>query len=123
MSALRDSFCEQLTKRIPEAVWNGSYGKERVANNINISLPGYDTEYVAIVLDAAGFAVSTKSACGTSKTAVSDVIYAISKDESRARSPLRITLHEKVTEKQLKRLVDTIRVHLDKMRPFKEEKL
>ena len=123
VSVLRDTFCEQLTERVPEAIWNGAYQKERVANNINFSLPGYDTEYAAIVLDAAGFAVSTKSACGTSQTSVSDVVYAISKDESRARSPLRITLHEEVTEQQLRRLVDILSDHLDKMRPFKEDGL
>ena len=123
VSVLRDTFYGQLTERVPEAIWNGAYQKERVANNINFSLPGYDTEYAAIVLDAAGFAVSTKSACGTSQTSVSDVVYAISKDESRSRSPLRITLHEEVTEQQLRRLVDILSDHLDKMRPFKEDSL
>lgn len=115
---LRDSLQSMLLERIPEMLWNGTVGNKRVANNINISLPGFDTEYVAVVLDAAGFAVSTKSACSTADSSASDVVYAISNDVNRARSTLRITLHEGVTVKQLDELVHNLVQHLENMRPF-----
>lgn len=115
---LRDSLQSMLLECIPEMLWNGAVGDKRVANNINISLPGFDTEYVAVVLDAAGFAVSTKSACSTADSSASDVVYAISNNVSRARSTLRITLHEGVTVKQLDELVNNLVRHLENMRPF-----
>ena len=70
---------------------NGSE-THRVANNINISLPGYDTEYLAIYLDNKGFAVSTKSACSSQDSAASSVVFAVTGDSERACSTLRITL-------------------------------
>ncbi len=115
---LRDTLQAKIATQLPEAIWNGAVGKDRVANNINISLPGYDTEYAAIVLDQAGFAVSTKSACSTADSAASAVISAISQDAARARSTLRITLHPEVAQSQLARLVDALVAHVAQMRPF-----
>ncbi|MEK7169963.1 MAG: cysteine desulfurase family protein [Patescibacteria group bacterium] len=46
------------------AVINGSREEgERLPNNVNISLPGIDTEFLTLKLDAEGIAVSTKSSC------------------------------------------------------------
>ena len=115
---LQEVLRSDIATRIPQALWNGACDEKRVVNNVNISLPGYDTEYAAVVLDQAGFAVSTKSACSTADSAASDVVYAISKDRARARSTLRITLHEKVTQSDLTRLIDVLVRHVSAMQPY-----
>ncbi len=88
--SLRDYLIEGLEARIPKAVLNGSRSK-RVANNVNMSFPGMDGEYLAALLNAAGFAVATKSAC-LNRERVSYVIEALGADEARSSSAIRITL-------------------------------
>ncbi len=113
--AVRDAGIKMLQENIPDCYLNGPVGERRVANNINISLPGLDTEYTAIVLDYAGFAVSTKSACSSSDSAASGVVAALTTPE-RARSTLRITLGPETTESDLQRLTNVLAAHCEKMR-------
>ncbi len=90
--ALRDAGIDQLQALVPGAVLNGPVGEERVANNINISIPGLDTEYAVVALDVAGIAASTKSACAGIGGGESVVVRAITGDAARARSTIRLTL-------------------------------
>lgn len=64
IAALRDLMLQELTHAIPGVVVNGSI-ERRVANNVNISIPGIDTEFAVIALDRAGINASTRSACGS----------------------------------------------------------
>ncbi len=89
---LRDTGIQELLEALPGAVLNGPVGEERVANNINISIPGLDTEYAVVALDVAGVAASTKSACAGVGGGESVVVKAITGDADRARSTLRFTL-------------------------------
>lgn len=92
VTALRDQGIVDLCAALPGAVLNGPRGEQRVANNINISIPGLDTEYAVVALDVAGIAASTKSACAGAGGGESAVVQAITGDAARARSTLRLTL-------------------------------
>jgi cysteine desulfurase len=105
---------------------NGPVGDERLANNINISIPGLDTEFAAVVLDSKGFAVSTKSACAGAGGGESAVVKAISGDaarissspeqaQARARSTLRFSLSPETTTAQLKDLAKALKDHIARM--------
>lgn len=110
--ALRDYAIEQLLALSNvQIVINGSLA-ERVANNINISLIGYDTEYAVLYLDARGIAVSTKSACGGKGGDGSHVVRAVTKDESRATSTLRISMSEDTTKEDIDECVETLKSFL-----------
>jgi cysteine desulfurase len=61
VTALRDYFIDQLLS-IKGVVVNGDRS-ERIANNVNISVPGKDNEFIVLNLDAQGVACSTKSSC------------------------------------------------------------
>lgn len=100
VATLRNWFIHEIERALPNAVLNGSR-EERVAHNINISFPDLDTEYLATLLDQDGFAVSTKTTCAGVDGNGSDVVRAISHDEKRARSTLRISLGEDTTKKNL----------------------
>lgn len=99
-AALRDRLIALLTTAIPSAMLNGSL-TARVANNVNISILGLDTEYAVIWLDAKGIAASTRSACGAQGSTGSSVVRAMTHDEARATATLRFTLGEATTEKEL----------------------
>jgi len=66
-------------------------GSEQVPNILNISLPPRDTDYLVALLDEAGFAVSTRSACETDSEEGSRAVLALTDDQERARATLRIS--------------------------------
>lgn len=104
VASLREYFITLLTHAIPEVLVNGSRAS-RIANNVNISIPHFDTEYVVIWLDAQGIAASTKSACSTDTGAGSSVVREMTHDESRANATLRFTLGKETTKEEVERAV------------------
>ncbi len=85
----RQVLRETLCQLIPEVLINE--GREQAPNILNISLPGRDTDYLVALLDEAGFAVSTKSACETDSGAGSRAVLALTGDTARAESTLRVS--------------------------------
>jgi cysteine desulfurase len=94
VAAHRDAFITTLQNTFPTLVVNGPLGEERLANNINISIPGFDTEYAVVYLDSKGIAASTKSACAGAGGGASTVVLTMTGDEARARSTIRFSLAE-----------------------------
>lgn len=119
VTEVRDALLTYIEAMLPEAVINGPIGDGRVANNINLSLPGYDTEFAATVLDQAGFAVSTKSACSSSDSSASAVVLACTDDGARARSTIRITLGPETSVTDGRRCIDVLADHVTTMRPYR----
>lgn len=118
VAKLRDRGIEHLLREIPTAILNGPVGEDRLANNINISIPGLDTEFATVVLDKYGFAVSTKSACAGAGGGESVVVRSIANDPTRARSTLRISLSPHTTLKNLKDLTAVLKAHIAKMSKY-----
>ena len=108
VSALRDYFITELTKAIPSLEVNGPSGNDRVANNVNISIPGLDSEFAVISLDVAGIAASTKSACSSAGGGESVVVMAISNNKARASSTLRFTLGSDTTKDEIDSTIVTL---------------
>ena len=114
---LRNFMLDKLLKDIPKVTVNGSR-EHRVANNVNISIPGIDTEFAVIVLDKHGIAASTRSACGTGEETGSHVVREITHDENRARSTIRFTLGETTTQHELEVTISVLTKHVEEMRTF-----
>ena len=91
VGALRDELLQSIQKNISSVVVNGSM-EHRVANNLNISIPGLLGEMAVIALSAKGVAASTRSACSTTDEDASHVLEAIGADAARAKAALRFTL-------------------------------
>ena len=115
VAKVRDAGIEHLLKEIPSALLNGPTGDGRLANNINISIPGLDTEFATVVLDKYGFAVSTKSACAGAGGGESMVVQTISSDPARSTSTLRFSLSPETTLQNLKDLTKVLKSHVEKM--------
>jgi len=111
---VRDQLIKELQEEIKGLMINGPTDKNRVANNINISIPGTDTEFLTIVLDKLGYAVSTKSACSVAGSGESSVVKEISQDSQRASSTLRITLGPGTTHKEVSNLTRLIAKQIEK---------
>lgn len=96
-----------LKEHLPNSVVNGDLDA-RVPNNINISLPGHDSEYAVLWLDARGIAASTKSACGVGKGNGSDVVREMTHDEARALSTIRFTFGEETKKSDVEHAVKAL---------------
>ncbi len=118
VAVVRDAGIALLRARLPHLMVNGAEGEARVANNINVSLPGVDTEYAVVVLDAAGIAASTKSACAGAGSGVSGVVLTTTSDPTRARSTLRLTLGPDTTLHDIERVATVLEKHLAMMSAY-----
>jgi cysteine desulfurase len=100
-SAARTRLLAQIAEAIPDALENRGY--LQVPHILNISFPGRDTDYLAALLDEAGFAVSTRSACETDEPG-SRAVLAFTGDGARAASALRISWGPQTATRDLDRL-------------------
>ena len=90
-AAARVSLVKAIKASIPDMLVNEGPIKNQAPHILNISLPGRDTDYLIALLDEAGFAVSTVSACETSSGEPSRAVLALFGDPIRAASTLRIS--------------------------------
>lgn len=116
VAVVRDAFITELQKHWPEVVLNGPTGEDRLANNSNISLPGYDTEYAVVYLDAHGIAASTKSACAGAGSGESVVVATMTGDTALATATLRLSLGPDTTVAEMKKVVDVLLRFREKMK-------
>ncbi len=133
VSSSAAQFLEILRAELPEMILNGPEPEyttlhdgptvclNRLANNINISLPGIDTEFAVVVLDKHGIAASTKSACSGAGGGESGVVKAISGDAARASSTIRFTLgpDTDLNADDMKRIAKILKAHVKQMMQVK----
>lgn len=108
VAAVRDYLRADIERKFPGVVVHGPLGEERVANNINISIPHLDGEMAVIAMDARGIAISTRSACNTGDDSPSHVIRALHVPKELAKSAIRITLLPDVTRAHARRISRTL---------------
>ncbi|MGB4076284.1 MAG: aminotransferase class V-fold PLP-dependent enzyme [Minisyncoccia bacterium] len=83
-------------------------GEKQAPHIVNVSLLSCDTDYLLALLDARGFAVSTKSACESDSAEGSRAVLAQMGDAARARSTLRISWGRETAEADLIRFADAL---------------
>lgn len=84
-------------------------GRKQAPHILNISLPGRDTDYLVALLDEAGFAISTRSACETDSEEGSRAVLALTGDPERARATLRISWGPDTQAQELTRFAEALR--------------
>lgn len=89
--SLRDRLLEGIEKTIPDVVVNGSLDR-RIAGNINVSIPGTEGETLLLLLDQAGIACSSGSACQSGAIDPSHVLTALGVPRKLAIGSLRFSL-------------------------------
>jgi len=113
VGARRDFFEEKTATAFPTLHLNGSC-THRIANNLNISIPGIDGEFAVVGLDTRGIAASTRSACKTNESlddGGSHVLRALGLTNDIVLGAIRFSLGEETTKKELLAAVAALEAH------------
>ena len=117
LAALRDDLVRQVLAAVPDAVLNGPPpGPDRLPGNAHFSFPGCEGDALLMLLDAAGIACSTGSACTAGVAEPSHVLLAMGADDSRARGSLRFSLGHTSTKHDVDAVGLVIREVVDRAR-------
>ena len=99
MAALRDRLIAGALAAVPSARLSGDPDPAgRLPGNVHLSFPGCEGDSLLFLLDAAGVAVSTGSACQAGVPEPSHVLMAMGRSEADARGALRITIGHASTD-------------------------
>jgi len=107
LKELQNLFFDLLEKAIPGIVINGSR-KNRLPNNVHITIPGQDNERVLIELDEAGILAAAGSACSASNEEPSHVLRACALSDEDAQSSLRFSMGRDTSERAVRKAVETL---------------
>jgi cysteine desulfurase len=83
-------------------------GRTQAPHILNISLPGRDTDYLVALLDEAGFALSTRSACETDSLEGSRAVYELTGDREKASATIRISWRPETRSRDLVRFAKAL---------------
>ncbi len=97
---LRDDLWNLISQNVPDAKLNGE-NAPRLANTLNVSLLGIDSEMLLIALDLKGVCASSGSACMVGSVSASHVLLAMGLPVERARSAVRFSLGKNTTAEEI----------------------
>lgn len=115
MRPLRDALVAGVQQAVPNAVLNGD-PVDRLPHNAHFSFPGCPGDALLMLLDAAGIAVSTGSACTAGIPQPSHVLMAMGADRDLARSSLRFSLGWASTADDVEALVAALPAAVERAR-------
>jgi len=89
---------------------------EGLPNNVNVCIDGIESEPLLLLLDAAGIAASSGSACQSGAAEASHVLTAMGVPKEHALGALRLTLGRDTTEADVETAVDEIGAGVERLR-------
>lgn len=104
---LRDRLLEGVRAAVPDVVVNGTLDA-RVPGNLNVSFPGASGETLLLLLDAAGIACSSGSACQSGALDPSHVLLAIGLPPRLADASIRFSLGRASSEEDVRAVLDAL---------------
>ena len=113
-SQLRDELWTRIAQNVPDAKQNGA-NAPRLANTLNISLLGIDSEMLLIALDLEGVCASSGSACMVGSVVASHVLLAMGLPMERARSAVRFSLGKWTTTAEIEATGNAVRKIVDRL--------
>ena len=114
VTALRDRLMRGALA-LPGAQLNGDPGR-RLANNVNLSFDGTDSQSLVMGLDLHGVAASAGSACSSGSMEPSHVLVALGLAPQRAASAVRLTVGRTTTDADISYALDALRDVVDRLR-------
>lgn len=100
LTKLRDYMLSEIVKNIGDVTINGGK-KDRLPNNINVSIKGVEGESLVLMMDNFGVACSTGSACSSSDLNPSHVLVNIGTPIDLAHCSVRFSLGRYNDKKQV----------------------
>jgi cysteine desulfurase len=104
---LREKLWDRVAKSFPAAQQNGDLNS-RLANTLNVSFPGFDSETLLMALDLEGVCASSGSACMVGSVVASHVLLAMGLPMERASSAVRFSLGKQTTQEEIDRASNAI---------------
>lgn len=98
--ALRDRLIDEVVHNIPGAHLTG-HPTQRLPNHASFVFEGVDGNHLLMMLDTAGFACSSGSACKVGDPQPSSILLAIGLSPQLALGSLRVTLGKHTTQQEL----------------------
>jgi Cysteine sulfinate desulfinase/cysteine desulfurase and related enzymes len=111
---LRDELWARIAQNVTDAKQNGA-NAPRLANTLNVSLLGIDSEMLLIALDLEGVCASSGSACMVGSVVASHVLLAMGLPMERASSAVRFSLGKWTTADEIKASGDAVRKIVDRL--------
>lgn len=93
---LRDKLWTRIARAFPAAKQNG-HPINRLANTLNVSFTGFESETMLMALDLEGVCASSGSACMVGSVVASHVLLAMDLPMERASSAVRFSLGKQTT--------------------------
>jgi cysteine desulfurase len=115
---LRDELWTRISQNLADAKQNGK-NAPRLANTLNVSLLGLDSEMLLIALDLDGVCASSGSACMVGSVVASHVLLAMSLPIERARSAVRFSLGKWTTADEIKTVGDSVQKIVERLQTRK----
>jgi cysteine desulfurase len=115
LTYLRDKLIQGLLERIDHTCLNG-HPRERLPNNVNISVDFVEGESMLLNLDLEGICASTGSACSSASLQPSHVLLAIGTPPEQAHGSLRLTLGKWTTSDEVEQVLDVLPDIVGKLR-------
>jgi len=115
---LRDQLWTRISNSVPEAKQNGA-NAPRLANTLNVSLLGLDSETLLIALDLEGVCASSGSACMVGSVVASHVLLAMGLPIERARSAVRFSLGKWTAADEIKAAGDAVQKIVERLQTRK----
>ena len=107
-TVLRDRLLRLIQTNVPDAVLNGT-APRKLANTLNVSFVGLESEMLLIAMDLKGICASSGSACMVGSVSASHVLLAMGLPLERARSAIRFSLGKHTTEAEINAAGDAIK--------------
>ena len=117
---LRDELWTRIARNVPEARQNGM-NAPRLANTLNLSLLGLDSETLLIALDLERVCASSGSACMVGSVVASHVLLAMGLPIDRARSAVRFSLGKWTTADEIEATGDAVQKIVERLQTRKSE--
>jgi len=111
---LRNELWTRIAQNVPDAEQNAA-NAPRLANTLNVSLLGIDSEMLLIALDLEGVCASSGSACMVGSVVASHVLLAMGLPMESARSAVRFSLGKWTTADEIKAAGDGVRKIVDRL--------
>jgi cysteine desulfurase len=119
---LKNLLITKVLAAVPDA-WVNGQSANSLPGVANITFPGTDNEGLLLLLDMAGIACSTGSACSAGVHRPSHVLMAIGLTEEETTSSLRFSLGESNTEEEIEKLASVIASVVEKSKSAANKKV
>ena len=115
LRTLRDYFIREVQSKIDYVYLNG-HSVQRLPNNVSLAFGMVEGESILFMLDMAGIAVSTGSACESGSVEPSHVLKAMNIPQDLAQGTVRFSLGKTTTKEQLDYVVEQLVDIIKKLR-------